>query len=329
MTDLDISLAPDRLAEVRDGAVMTLSAPTVLLLRGTGAVECLQGLLTSDVAKAGPGSLSYGAILTPKGMILLDIWTIRRADDLILLIPASARETALEHFRRTIPPRLAQITDLTGAWRALWTFGADAFARMARSALAPLPDGSGRVIEQATPAGPVDVALAPEAASFTGLVLGDDASVEAAAGALLQARFTIGTEADLAAARILAGWPALEAEIDQRTLPQEVRYDELGGVSYTKGCYTGQETVARVHFRGHPNRELRGLMWPDAGPLDGRAIKVGEREVGTVRSTLAVGHRRIGLAPIRREVNPGDEVTIGGSTARVVRLPFPADALRG
>ena len=53
-------------------------------------------------------------------------------------------------------------------------------------------------------------------------------------------------------------------EIVEKTLVQEVRYDEIGGVSYTKGCYTGQETVARLHFRGHTNRELRGLRWMSA-----------------------------------------------------------------
>ena len=107
------------------------------------------------------------------------------------------------------------------------------------------------------------------------------------------------------AARILAGWPALGAEIDERTLPQEVRYDEIGGVSYTKGCYTGQETVARLHFRGHPNRELRGLWWrsDEPEPLNGgsRSVLSGEREVGIgaePRSTLdGPGHRPRGASP--------------------------------
>ena len=93
-------------------------------------------------------------------------------------------------------------------------------------------------------------------------------------------------------------------------------------MSYTKGCYLGQETVARIHFRGHPNRELRGLEWEDAAPLEGSAIEGAGREAGTVRSTLIIGGRRIGLAPIRREVNPGDLVVAGGRPARVVTLPF-------
>jgi folate-binding protein YgfZ len=132
----------------------------------------------------------------------------------------------------------------------------------------------------------------------------------------------VGGVEDAEAARILAGWPALGAEIDDKTLPQEVRFDELGGVSYTKGCYLGQETVARIHFRGHPNRELRGLEWEDASPLEGRSIEGAGREAGTVRSTLLAGGRRIGLAPIRKEVTIGDAVTAGGRPARVVALPF-------
>src|SRR5258708_9948328 len=68
--------------------------------------------------------------------------------------------------------------------------------------------------------------------------------------------------------RILAGWPRLGAEIDQKTLPQEVRYDDINGVSYTKGCYTGQETVSRLHFRGHTNRHLGGLLWQAAPDLE-------------------------------------------------------------
>ena len=113
------------------------------------------------------------------------------------------------------------------------------------------------------------------------------------------------------------------AEIDDRTLPQEVRYDEIGGVSYTKGCYVGQETVARLHFRGHANRHLRGLLWPSAAPLAAERIVAGDRDVGSVRSTLALDDRRM----VRREVDPGTEVLAGGQRAVVLALPFAPDDL--
>ena len=80
------------------------------------------------------------------------------------------------------------------------------------------------------------------------------------------------TPAALELTRILAGWPRLASEVDEKTIPQEVRFDEIGGVSYTKGCYTGQETVSRLHFRGHANRQLRGLLFesdPLAAPASG------------------------------------------------------------
>ena len=157
---------------------------------------------------------------------------------------------------------------------------------------------------------------------FDFMVVGPDAVIAALDERLGEVGGAMGGIEDAEAARILAGWPALGAEIDDKTLPQEVRFDELGGVSYTKGCYLGQETVARIHFRGHPNRELRGLEWEDALPLNGRAIEGMGREAGTVRSTLIVGGRRLGLAPIRREVATGDLVVAGGRPARVVALPF-------
>jgi folate-binding protein YgfZ len=118
-------------------------------------------------------------------------------------------------------------------------------------------------------------------------------------------------------------------EIDEKTLPQEVRYDEIGGVSYTKGCYTGQETVARLHFRGHTNRELRGLRWLGTASLAGRGVTHGPKEVGGVRSTLTLEDRRVGLGTIRREVELGDVVMAGGVEARVVALPFAPEELDG
>ena len=121
-------------------------------------------------------------------------------------------------------------------------------------------------------------------------------------------------------ARILAGWPRLGAEIDQRTLPQEVRYDDISGVSYTKGCYTGQETVARVHFRGHPNRVLAGLVWEGEPQIVTPAIQLAGKDVGRVTSIawLSTSGGYLGLGLLRREVEPGAVVLAAGARARVV-----------
>lgn len=322
MAGLDLTMPRARLADVRHGTALVVTSPAVFRVAGAGALTCLQGLLTNDLVQPGDGTLVYGALLTPKGMIVVDAWVLRQGDALTLVVPRHGREPALELFGRSLPPRLARVTDLTDQAAAAWLVGEHAFHTLAKSGIRA-PDAAGKVAPVNGDA-PAAVALAPETAPFVALLAGPADAVRAAAARLEAAGARVGDETDLHAARILAGWPALGIEIDERTLPQEVRYDEIGGVSYTKGCYTGQETVARVHFRGHTNRELRGVLWDRRGALEGRGVTARGREVGTVRSTLTLEDRTLGLAVLRREVEPGDEVIAGGLRARVVGLPFGA-----
>lgn len=321
-TEFDIVLPPERLRRLQEQPVVVIDHPAVFELAGPGALQCLQGLLTNDVVGPGDDSLIYGALLTPKGMIVVDYWVVRRSDRILMLAPAAGREASLELFRRSLPPRLARVNDRTGEAALAWIVG-DGLDRVVRGF--PLEAGPqpGRVGCVGGEEGLV-LARAPEGAPFQGFVVGPADAVREAAAQMEAAGAAAGDRDDLQAARIVAGWPALGAEIDEKTLPQEVRYDEIGGVSYTKGCYTGQETVARLHFRGHPNRHLRGLVWeqqPVPGP---REVLQGDRVVGTVRSTLAVGASAVGLTVLRREVQIGETVLAAGAPARVVSLPFAA-----
>ncbi|HYC32927.1 MAG TPA: hypothetical protein VEB59_11615 [Gemmatimonadales bacterium] len=328
MSDLDLTMPRARLARARQGAMVVVTGPAVLRVTGTGALTCLQGLLTNDLVQPGDGSLVYGALLTPKGAIVVDAWALRHgADRLTLIVPRAGREAALEIFGRTLPPRLARLTDATEESRVAWLVGEHAFRVLLKSGIG-VPESAGRVVAPAgSGAAGTVVALAPETAPFVALLAGPGDEVERLATRLVEAGAGVGEESDLHAVRILAGWPALGLEIEERTLPQEVRYDEIGGVSYTKGCYTGQETVARLHFRGHTNRELRGIVWGKGVVPEGRAVVASGREVGTVRSTLTLEDRSLGLALVRREVEPGEDVVAGGRQAVVVRLPFEAGLL--
>ena len=327
MSLAELAYDPDRLERLRHGAAVVAGAPAVFWVEGPGALTCLQGLLTNDLAKPGDHSLVYGAVLTPKGMIVADHWVLRLPERLALVGAERGREPTRDLLSRSLPPRLAKVSDMTGQVEAAWLIGGQAFATLARSTLKPLPEAAGRLSTVDTGAGRLSLGLAPEGAPFTALALGPPLAISAFVEALVDAGATGGTAEDLAAARIVAGWPALGAEIDGRTLPQEVRFDEIGGVSYTKGCYVGQETVARLHFRGHANRQLRGLLWRSAAPLTDERITAGEREVGSVRSTLALDDRRIGLGLVRREIDPGAEVVAGGQSAAVLALPFAPDDL--
>ncbi|MCA1725333.1 MAG: folate-binding protein, partial [Thermomicrobia bacterium] len=124
-------------------------------------------------------------------------------------------------------------------------------------------------------------------------------------------------------ARIESGRPEWGIDIDETTIPQEANFDELHAISYTKGCYTGQETVARVHFRGHVNRHLRALRFNGALPPARAALVDGTaKQVGDVRS-IALSPRLgpIGVGMVRREVEPGSSIVAqwdGGEVAATV-----------
>jgi folate-binding Fe-S cluster repair protein YgfZ len=106
-------------------------------------------------------------------------------------------------------------------------------------------------------------------------------------------------------------------------IPQEAGLNERA-VSFTKGCYVGQETVARLYYRGKPNRHLRGLRLSEPAAT-GDLLQLGERQVGRLGSSVvSPAHGPIGLAIVRREAAPGETVAVGdsGVTATLVELPF-------
>jgi len=328
--------------QLRAGAIVAPVDTGVIELTGagTGAIVCFQGLLTNDIEKPGDGAFVYGALLTPKGMVVVDGWAARLGARVRFTVPVEGRERARAIFERSIPPRLARFDDRSDALGVLRLAGAHSVAVMGAAGL-PVPPGPSRAVEgKAGGAGGagdirVEVARASELAPFVFQI-----TTAAEHRAVLHQRL-VGAGAHRASpdalelARILAGWPRLASEIDDKTIPQEVRFDEIGGVSYTKGCYTGQETVSRLHFRGHANRQLRGLLFesdPPAAPASGwSAVTQDEREVGRVTSIAwlpdgggSVLGRWIGLGIVRREVPIGATVRAAGREAKVVDLPFDA-----
>lgn len=312
------SVGPAVLDAVRRGAAVAPPEAATIELIGPGAVACFQGLLTNDIETAGDGAFLYGALLTPKGMIVVEGWAGRSGAAVRYTVPAEGRDALLALLSRSVPPRLARTVDRSADLAVLRLAGPRA-ADVARTAGLPFPAEPGR----ATTTDDLEVARPPDGGPFA-LQL----TVPAERAPALQARLAdagaLASPAALELSRVLAGWPRLGAEVDAKTIPQEVRYDELGGVSYTKGCYTGQETVSRLHFRGHANRLLRGLAF-DTPPeqQDPLPVTQPDREVGRVTSLVPFPDGRcIALAVLRREVAPGTPVRAGGADARVIDLPF-------
>jgi len=323
------SVSPALVTALYTGTVLSRADAALLTLTGPGAVTCAQGLLTNDLEQAGDGAFVYGALLTPKGMIVVDAWAARLGATVGFTVPGDGRDRAVAIFTRSVPPRLARLHDHVAEMAIYRLAGPRAFAAAVAAGL-EVPPAPGRVLQNA---GDILTARATDPAPFALQVTVPVEQGELLAGRLAAAGTVEADPAMLELARILAGWPRLGAEVDEKTIPQEVRFDEIGGVSYTKGCYTGQETVARLHFRGHANRQLRGLLFdpePPAAPAQGwTAVVHLDHDVGRVTSLAFVPEagvsgagRWIGLAVIRREVAPGAMVRAAGRDARVVDLPF-------
>lgn len=291
-----ITLTAHELSALRTGQHAVPVASAVYRIEGSGAIACIQGVLTNDVVKRSRDALVWGAVLTPKGMIIFDAWVMRDGDAAAwIIVPGGTREVASTLFKRTFPPRIAKVTDRTDDRSVWWLLGGDQEAVTAAAGTVP--------------AGP---------APFTGLVLGDPSTAES----LANAGWADASPAWADASKLLTGWPTLGREIDDKTLPQEVRFDELDGVRYDKGCYTGQETVARLHYRGHANRTLRGVRFDDDVEFTGAPLTVNGKDVGHVSTIARIGTASIGLAKIRREVGEGAVVNSGEAIGRVVSLPF-------
>jgi len=326
---LDRARVPGAVAQaLRAGAFVASAETGVFDVAGPGAVACLQGLLTNDLEAPGDGAFLYGALLTPKGMILADAWVARTGTTVRCTVPAAGAERALAILRRSIPPRLARVQDGSAELVTLRVAGPAALA-LAEAARLPIPGHPGGMSDTDLDGAALQAARAPEVAPFT---LQYQSAPEVAAR--IRERLVAAGAVDappqaLAFARIVAGWPGLASEVDEKTIPQEVRFDEIGGVSYTKGCYTGQETVSRLHFRGHANRALRGLHFsgePPAGTMP--PVTHQDKDVGRVSSLAWVPDSPtslgtwIGLGILRHEVAVGATVRVGVVDARVGPLPF-------
>ena len=319
-------------AHLRADAVVARAEVGVVDLVGPGAVACFQGLLTNDIEQPGDGSFMYGALLTPKGMVVVDGWAARLGMRVRFTVPDEGRERALGVLHHSVPPRLAHVVDHSADSVVLRVAGAHAVA-VAGAAGFPVPPHAARVTEATTGDISAEVARATDQAPFAVQITTPAEHADAVVARLVRGGAVAADPPALELARVLAGWPRLASEVDEKTIPQEVRFDEIGGVSYTKGCYTGQETVSRLHFRGHANRNLRGLLFevdPPAPPAEGwSAVMEEDRDVGRVTSVAwlpdgggSVLGRWIGLAVLRREVLPGVMVRAAGREARVVALPF-------
>ncbi len=302
---------------LREGAgLLERSARGKLSVRGGDAAEYLQGQLTNDVEALGPGQGCYAALLDRKGHVQADMRMLRLEDGSIWLdTEAAALAGLLRHLRTYSIGREVEIEDVSDAWAISSLIGPGAAAVSGIEALEPehaqrRRDWQGiEVLAVATDLGLDLITATDDAGALRKLLI--------AAGAAEV------SEAAAEIVRVESGRPRFGAEISAATMPAEAGIVERA-VDFEKGCYIGQEPVARLHYRGKPNRSLRGLQL-SAAANQGERLWLGEREVGTIGTACvspALGP--IALAVVRREAEPGADLRVGdsGLSAEVVELPF-------
>ncbi len=286
-----------------------------LTVSGPDAVEYLQGQLTNDVEALEPGEGQYAALLDRKGHMQADMRVLRpAADEVWLDTEPEALAAARRHLEMYSIGREVEVADVS-AERAILSLIGPRGVEMAGTAALP---------ENACEA----TSLAGVDCLAVGTRDGIDLICPAAdAGRLREALLVAGAvEVSPEAAEILrieSGTPRFGTEMGTETMPAEAGIVE-DAVSFTKGCYIGQETVARLHYKGRPNRHLRGLRL-SAPAEPGATLRLGEKEVGRLGgAAVSPALGPIGLAILRREAEPGTELAVGedGVTARVVDLPF-------
>ena len=302
-------------------------------ISGTHAVATLNGLVTNDVAALKSGHGQYAAALTAKGKIVADM-ILLMLDDRIQVHASPASAPGLRAmFTKFVNPRFATLADVTEITGDLTLVGNGAVELLVRASAASLNAEDLSALPHFSHVhatlGGTDATIvhlpqigANHESVYSAIVsrdvLGDVRSALRAAGAWYASIDAMET------LRVESGSPEWGIDMDENTLPQEANLDDMHAVSYTKGCYIGQETVARIHFRGHVNRSLRRLRFFDGVmPPRGAVLQDSEhRGIGDVRSTAKSEHDgAIGIGMVRRELDDGQAIDVhweGGATTAVV-----------
>lgn len=320
---------PSGLDALKHGcALVDRGRATHLELTGADRQRFLNGLVTCDVKTLAAGQGCYGFFTDGKGRVLADVVVLVLADRLRLLVPAGQEESIAAHLRKYIIADRVEASVVAGGVaftlagpRAAEVFAANVPVDAWASAAATFAGCAVLLVRE----GRLGVA------GVTCWVAGADADVEAVRAFLLAASgaVTAGVAA-LDVVRIEAGIGRWGRDFGAEHFPQETGA-EAAAVSYSKGCYLGQEVVARIHYRGGVQRALRGLRFeesttaPGVLPAVGSAVLADGRESGELTSVtrsdvlgtigLAVLHQRVGEAGARVALASGELATLAA-------LPF-------
>ena len=286
-----------------------------LALTGSDAKSFLQGQVTNDIEALVAGAGCYAAFLTPKGKMLGDLRVLDTGDELLLDTERSALQELFNMIRRFSVGYEVELHKRTLERGLLTLIGPSAAEITGAGRL-----GRGEHAHAAARLGDADVRLIRTATGIDVLCAADD--LDTVRAALLGAGAVEVAPEAAEILRVEQGRPRYGVDLDDSVIPQEAGLNERA-VSFTKGCYVGQETVARLFYRGKPNRQLRGLVLVSPLPV-GTELTYEGKAVGRITSVASSPRfGPIALAILRREAPVGAFVSTGSSAvAEVVELPF-------
>jgi aminomethyltransferase len=316
-------------------ALVDTNFRAVFSLTGPDRVRYLNAVLTSNIRDLAPAQGAIGLLLNPQGHILAELETLALEDRLLVLGHALERERTAQTLDKFIIMDDATLADESDDFGTLAVEGSAApeiLRELTGIELTTLPERSHaatavktgaaeipcRVIRHSLFGFPGVEFLVPRNA-LAPLWNALDAAVRVRAGA------PVGYRA-LNALRLEAGVPWFGTDFDEHSIPHEAALENTH-ISYTKGCYTGQEIVERVRSRGHVNRRRTGLRFPSGElPDPGTKLTAGGAEVGEITSAefSPIAGAPIGMGYLRREHRQlGSRVQCGKTEAEVIELPLP------
>jgi len=313
-------LIPDIDAEyrqIREECGLLVRERAGIAVAGPDAGDYLQGQITNDADGLATGSGCYALLLDRKGHIQADMRLLRpETESFRIDTEPSAGPGLLKHLKTYMIGRKVEVEEAPVTVLSLLGPGSVEVSGLAPGdefASTPATIAGVDCLAVATDSG-LDLLCAPQDAETLRHQLVADGAVPVSEGA-----------AEIL--RVEAGRPALGKEMSTAPMPAEAGVVERA-VDFTKGCYVGQEPVARLHYRGRPNRHLRGLTL-DGPVVDGDPVRLGERSLGSIgTNVISPASGRIALAILRREAEPGTVVSVGTADGEaagtVVELPFPA-----
>lgn len=298
--------------------VLLQAAPELgtLVVTGADRQKWLNGMVTCELAKLGPGAGAYGLSVAKAGKILAELWIVLAADRILIGLRRDKAAALRDHFDRHILMEDAEVQDASGELGWVLAHG-------------PL---AGELVAVARGAGAEAAAIAWTDLGGAAVVapVGSLEAVTSALAAHAGERGVVVTAEVFEQLRIEEGIARFGVDFDEQNYPQEASLERLA-VSFQKGCYLGQETVFMLEVRGHAKKRLVQLAVSGSEdvPVGSEiALPDGGGAVGTVTSRAPGpgGGDVVALGYVKyKHAAPGVELRVAGRPARVTRAPAPKE----